>query len=85
MSVKVKSNSAQKQIVEISELNELRDMIYLNGIHRVRFIRGSGGEIYIAFDLDQEGKSRRVLELNGSKIIYFMQVDGEVTQKYWEK
>ena len=85
MSLNIQSNSVLKQIVDVTDLNELKDMIYLNDIHKVRFIRGSKGEIYIAFDLDKEGKSRRVLELNGSKIIYFMQVNGAVTQKYWEK
>ena len=85
MTLSVKSNKVAKQIVDVTDLNELKDMIYLKDFHKVRFIRGSSGEIYIAFDLDKEGKSRRVLELNGSKIIYFMQVNGEVTQTYWEK
>lgn len=85
MSVKMKSNSEQKQLTEISDINILRNLFYFENISRIRIIRGSSGEIFIAFDLDEAGNSRRVLELNGSKIIYFMQVNGQVTEKYWEK
>lgn len=87
MPVKRKSNGIVTEFTIPSDLPVFLGKYFsLNGINNVRFIKGSGGEIYIAFCLDaSETGVRRVLKLNGSSIQYFQQNNGQVETIYWTK
>ncbi|WP_305177857.1 hypothetical protein [Faecalibaculum rodentium] len=81
MSVTVKSNGSTEKLLTEKEFSAA---FVRNGVNHIRLI-DSGSHLYLAFCLDAEGNTRKVLDLSGANITYFLQENGQVKQTYWTK